>query len=174
MSDGTDRARATVRRFTWPIAAVAGLLLVAFSLVPWGVSDAGVQPSITGLGRVRVPGAAPEDVAFLEEHTMRPGLWTVVLGALIAVVALVAWWRPALRWPAVVIVGLCAIGALAVAIPTLADPGAHLFDQRVQDAVRVESPLIDVGYGLLGVLFVGIALIGLVVAAAITPADGSS
>ncbi|MXP23288.1 hypothetical protein GIY30_18285 [Gordonia sp. HNM0687] len=174
MSDGAERARATIRRFTWPIAALGGLLLIGFSLVAWGVSDEGVQPSITGLGRVRVPGATAEDVAFLEEHTMRPGLWTVMFGSMVTVVSVLAWWRPRLRWPAVLIVGLSAIGALAVTIPTLADPGAHLFDQQVQDAVRVESPLIDVGYGLLGTLIVGIALIGLVVAAALTPADGSS
>ncbi|MCX2963424.1 hypothetical protein [Gordonia aquimaris] len=174
MSDGADRARATIRRFTWPIAALGGLLLIGFSLVPWGISDEGVQPSITGLGRVRVPGATAEDVAFLEEHTLRPGLWTVTFGAIITVVSLLAWWRPRLRWPAVAVVGLGAVATLAVTIPALADPGGHLFDQQVQDAIRVESPLVDVGYGLLGILIVAIALIGLVVAAALTPADGSS
>ncbi|GAB89743.1 hypothetical protein [Gordonia rhizosphera] len=174
MSDGTDRARASVRRFTWPIALVAGLLLVAFSLVPWGVSDQGVQPSITGLGRVSVPGAEPGDVAFLEEHTLRPGLATVVLGTVIAVVAALAWWRPRLRWPAVVIVGLGAVAALVAAIPVLADPAAHLFDERVNDALSQDSPLVGVGYGLVGVTVVSIVLIGLVVAVALTPAGGSS
>ncbi len=174
MSDGADGARASVRKFTWPIALVTGLLLVAFSLVPWGVSDQGVQPSITGLGRVSVPGAGPEDVAFLEEHTLRPGLVTVVLGAVIAVVAALAWWRPRLRRPAVVIVGLAAVGALIAAIPTLADPAGHLLDDQVNSALNSDSSLLGAGYGVIGVIVVGIVLIGLVVAAALTPAGGSS
>ncbi len=64
-----------------------------------GSTDEGVQPSITGLGRVTVPGgASDEDVAFFfEDNTDRPGLSVVVLGAVIAVVAALAWWRMRLR-----------------------------------------------------------------------------
>ena len=71
----TDRVRA----LAWPLFAVSGLLIVGFSLVSWGDSDQGIDSKISGVGRVSVPGAQPEDVAFLEAHTQRPALVTIVL-----------------------------------------------------------------------------------------------
>ncbi|WP_270483457.1 MULTISPECIES: hypothetical protein [Gordonia] len=97
----TERARA----LAWPLFAVSGLLIVAFSLVSWGDSSQGLNSKISGVGRVSVPGAAPEDVAFLEAHTQRPGLVTIILGAVIAAVAAVGWWRRRLRPIALSVIG---------------------------------------------------------------------
>ncbi|MYR06846.1 hypothetical protein GTV32_11255 [Gordonia sp. SID5947] len=175
MTDGVDRPRpGDVRRWTWPAGLIGGLLLVALSLVPWGVSDQGVKPSVTGLGRVSVPGAAPEDVAFLEDLTRRPGLVTVIVGVVIAIAAALAWWRSELRWPAVVVVGVGAVVALVVAVVTLSDPGKHLFESRVTDAVDSDTPIISVGYGLVGVLVVSVVLIGLMMSTVIVGRDGTA
>ncbi|WAC54066.1 hypothetical protein [Gordonia sp. SL306] len=175
MTDGVDRPRPDhVRRWTWPAGLLGGLLLVAFSLVPWGVSDQGVKPSVTGLGRVSVPGAAPEDVAFLEDLTRRPGLITVVVGVVIAIAAALAWWRSELRWPAVVVVGVGSVVSLVVAVVTLSDPGKHLFESRVTDAVDADTPIISVGYGLVGVLVVSVVLLGLMMSTVIIGRDGAA
>ncbi|AZG45859.1 hypothetical protein [Gordonia insulae] len=175
MTEVADRAKpGVVHRFTWPAALGGGLLLVAFSLVPWGVSDEGVRPSITGLGRVSVPGAGPEDVAFLEDHTLRPGLVTVVVGIVIAVAAAAAWWRPRVRWPALIVIALASIVAMVAAVLTVANPAAHLLDDQVNRALDLDTPLISPGYGLIGVVVVSIGIVGLMIAAAITRIGGSS
>ncbi|NDZ96032.1 hypothetical protein G3I13_05375 [Streptomyces sp. SID6673] len=172
MTDGVDRSRPDhVRRWTWPAGVLGGLLLVAFSLVPWGVCDQGVKPSVTGLGRVSVPGAAPEDVAFLEDLTRRPGLITVAVGVVIAIAAALAWWRSEVRWPAVVVVGIASVVSLVVAVVTLSDPGKHLFESRVTDAIDADTPIISVGYGLVGVLVVSVVLLGLMMSTVIIGPD---
>ena len=77
-----------LRGLAWPTMLASGLLLVLLAQVQWGSTDEGVEPSITGLGRVTILGASDDDVAFFfEDNTGRPGLSVVVLGAVIAVVA---------------------------------------------------------------------------------------
>lgn len=92
-----------LRRWVWPAALAGGLLLVLFAQVEWGSTDEGVQPSITGLGRVTVPGASDEDVAyFFADNTDRPGLTVLVAGIVVAVAAALGWWRERLRPAAMV------------------------------------------------------------------------
>ena len=59
--------------------------------------------------------SSDDDVAFFfEDNTGRPGLSVVVLGAVIAVVAALGWWRPRLRPAAIGLIGLASIVALVV------------------------------------------------------------
>ncbi|MBM7277923.1 hypothetical protein JTZ10_09150 [Gordonia rubripertincta] len=158
-----------LRTYVWPAALVGGLLLVLFAQVEWGSTDEGVQPSITGLGRVTVPGASDEDVAFFfEDNTDRPGLSVVILGAVIALVAALAWWRERLRPAAIGVIGLAAVVALVVGIRTLSDPAAHLFSDRVTEALDLELPTMQPGYGLLGTVVVAVLLLVVVGFAVVT------
>lgn len=171
----------TVRfvRFRWPATLVGGLLLVAFALVPWGASNQGVRPSITGLGRVSVPGARAEDVAFVEVHTQRPGLVTLLLGTVVFVAAAVAWWRAQLsRWAGAV-VAVAAVCAVVWTAVVLGDVAGHLFDDRVTEALGNDLPVMSPGYGLVGSVVVGVVLVGMFVAvvligAQLTRSDESS
>ncbi len=169
-TDPADRVGPTsridpVRRFLWPASLVGGLLLVAFGLAPWGVSDQGVRPKVSGVGRVSVPGAAPEDVAFLENHTQRPALVVIILAAVIAIAAVVGWWRQSAFWPAIVVV---ASGSAAVTVWTaivLTAPDEHLFDDSVLGALDAPSTILTPGYGLIGALVVAaVMLVGSVTA----------
>ncbi|MFW0796676.1 hypothetical protein AAFP30_22920 [Gordonia sp. CPCC 205515] len=146
-------------RVLWPATLVGGLLLVAFALVPWGTTDEGVRPAVTGLGRVSVPGARPEDVAFLEEHTERPALVTLALGAVIVVAAAIGWWRPTiLQW---VVVAVAALGTVIWTAIVLGDVAGHLFDSRVTEALGDDLPTMTPGYGVVGSLVVAVVLIGM-------------
>ena len=148
----TERARA----LAWPLFAVSGLLIVAFSLVSWGDSSQGLSSKISGVGRVSVPGAAPEDVAFLEAHTQRPGLITIVLGAVIAAVAAVGWWRRRLRPIALAVIGLAAATAAIV----VADPSGQLLDDAVTSTLELApgEQILQPGDGVIAVLVVAILL----------------
>ncbi|MGV9478966.1 hypothetical protein [Gordonia aichiensis] len=162
----TDRVRA----LAWPLFAVSGLLIVAFSLVSWGDSDQGLDSKISGVGRVSVPGAQPEDVAFLEAHTQRPALVTIVLGVVIALAALAGWWRPRLRWTALAVLGLAAVGSAVAAGIVLADPSGQLLDAAVTntlDLARGEQVL-HPGYGVIAVLVVAIIVFVCVIAVVVT------
>ncbi|MDL9936199.1 hypothetical protein QSJ18_05545 [Gordonia sp. ABSL1-1] len=147
----------------WPVAFVSGLLLVAFAQVRWGVSDEGVRPSITGLGRVSVPGATDEDVDyFFDGQTRRPGLVVVVAGSAIAAAALVGWWKRPARPVAMAVIGIGAVTALVVGIRTVRDPAAHLFSDRLTQALDLDLPDIQPGYGLVGVVGVAGVLLAVV------------
>ncbi|MEO9326753.1 hypothetical protein [Gordonia aurantiaca] len=153
-----------LRAWVWPAALAGGLLLVLFAQVEWGSTDEGVQPSITGLGRVTVPGASDEDVAFFfEDNTERPGLTVVVAGVVIAVIAASAWRRERLRPAAIGLIGVASIVVLVVGVRTMTDPAAHLFSDRVAQALDLELPTMDPGYGLIGTVVVPIALLVMVV-----------
>ncbi|MFW0787025.1 hypothetical protein AAFP35_21215 [Gordonia sp. CPCC 206044] len=156
-----------LRRFTWPFALVGGLLVVAFSLVPWGRSDEGVRPSVSGLGRVSVPGAQPEDVAFLEEHTLRPGLITVVLGAVIVLFAAIGWWQPRVRWVTLAAIAIACAVSFGTAVVVLADPAGHLFDARVNEALDSSTPLLSPAYGPIGVLVVSVVVAAVMIVEAV-------
>ncbi|MFT4394413.1 hypothetical protein ACLTEW_05695 [Gordonia lacunae] len=152
-----------LRGLAWPVMMAGGLLLVLFAQVQWGSTDEGVEPSITGLGRVTILGASDDDVAFFfEDNTGRPGLSVVVLGAVIALVAALGWWRPRLRPSAVGLIGLASIVVLVVGIRTLSDPAAHLFSDRVSEALDADLPEMQAGYGLIGTVVVGILLLAAV------------
>ncbi|SKX84242.1 Uncharacterised protein [Mycobacteroides abscessus subsp. abscessus] len=160
----TERARA----LAWPLFAVSGLLIVAFSLVSWGDSSQGLNSKISGVGRVSVPGAAPEDVAFLEAHTQRPGLVTIILGAVIAAVAAVGWWRRRLRPIALSVIGLAAVGAAVAAGIVIADPSGRLLDDAVTSTLDLApgEQILQLGYGVIAVLVVAILVVlGVVVSA---------
>lgn len=140
-----------------------GLLLVLLAQVQWGSTDEGVEPSITGLGRVTILGASDDDVAFFfEDNTDNPGLSVVVLGAVIALVAALGWWRPRLRPAAIGLIGLASIIVLVVGIRTLNDPAAQLFSDRVSEALDADLPEMQAGYGLIGTVVVAILLVAVV------------
>lgn len=149
-----------LRGLAWPTMLGGGLLLVLLAQVQWGSTDEGVEPSITGLGRVTILGASDDDVAFFfEDNTGRPGLSVVVLGAVIAVVAALGWWRPRLRPSAIGLIGLASVIVLVVGIRTLSDPAAHLFSDRVSEALDADLPDMQAGYGLIGTVVVAILLL---------------
>lgn len=176
-----------LRRWVWPAALAGGLLLVLFAQVEWGSTDEGVQPSITGLGRVTVPGASDEDVAyFFADNTDRPGLTVLVAGIVVAVAAALGWWRERLRPAAIGVIGVASAVALVAGAMVLADPAAHLFTDRVARALDSELPRMDPRYGLIGTVAVAAGLIVVAVSAIasmigpraperrLTPGDGSS
>ena len=152
-----------LRGLAWPVMLAGGLLLVLFAQVQWGSTDEGVEPSITGLGRVTILGASDDDVAFFfEDNTDNPGLSVVVLGAVIALVAALGWWRPRLRPAAIGLIGLASIVVLVVGIRTLNDPAAQLFSDRVSEALDADLPEMQAGYGLIGTVVVAILLVAVV------------
>ncbi|MFE0747689.1 hypothetical protein [Gordonia sp. NPDC058843] len=152
-----------LRGLAWPALLAGGLLLVLFAQVQWGSTDEGVEPSITGLGRVKILGASDDDVAFFfEDNTGSPGLSVVVLGAVIALVAAIAWWRPRLRPSAIGLIGLASVVVLVVGVRTLSDPAAHLFSDRVSEALDAELPDMQAGYGVIGTVVVAILLLAVV------------
>ena len=167
-----------LRGLAWPTMLAGGLLLVLLAQVQWGSTDEGVEPSITGLGRVTILGASDDDVAFFfEDNTGRPGLSVVVLGAVIAVVAALGWWRPRLRPSAIGLIGLASVIVLVVGIRTLSDPAAHLFSDRVSEALDADLPEMQAGYGLIGTVVVAILLlvvVGFWVLSSVWPRAGAA
>jgi hypothetical protein len=142
---------------------VGGLLLVLLAQVQWGWTEEGVEPSITGLGHVKILGATADDVEFFfEDKTDRPGLSVVVVGAVIAVVAALGWWRARLRPSAIGLIGLASMIALVVGIRTLSDPAAQLFSDSVSDALGSDLPAMEAGYGLIGTVVVAVLLLAVV------------
>lgn len=155
------------RTWLWPLLLSGGLLIVALSMGPWGVSSEGVRPGVNGLGRVSVPGASQQDVAFLESHTEQPGLVTVGLGALIVVAAALGWALPKAKWIALAICGVAGLGSVITAVIILTDPAGHLLDDAVNEALGTGPQVLSPGYGLIGVLIVGLVVIGAVVSGAL-------
>lgn len=140
---------------------VAGLAIAGFTLAPWGITHEGVQPSVTGLGGVRVPGATAEDVAFLTDHTQRPGMVLLAIGAVTIVLAALATWRPTLRLAAAgwsIIAGLVTIGW---SIAVLSAPEHRLFDNQVTDTLDAGPSVLQPGWGLLAEIVTGAVLVGL-------------
>ncbi|MEY1677082.1 hypothetical protein AB4Z55_23200 [Gordonia sp. ABKF26] len=158
---------ATVERLrttAWPVMLAGGLLLVLLAQVQWVWTDEGVEPSITGLGHVKILGASDDDVAFFfEDKTDRPGLSVVVAGAVIAVVAALGWWRARLRPSAIGVIGLASIVALVVGVRVLSDPAAQLFSDSVSEALGADLPAMQAGYGLIGTVVVAALLLVVVV-----------
>ena len=153
MTDPTARLD-PIRRLLWPALCAGGLLLVAFGLAPWGVSDQGVRPKVNGVGRVSVPGAAPEDVVFLENHTQRPALVVIGLAVVIVLAAALGWWRATAFWPAIAVVTAAAAVATVWTAIVLTAPDEHLFDRSVVQALDAPSTILQPGYGLIGSLVV--------------------
>ncbi|WP_439031688.1 hypothetical protein [Gordonia terrae] len=152
-----------LRGFAWPAMLVGGLLLVLLAQVQWGWTEEGVEPSITGLGHVKILGATTDDVEFFfADKTDDPGLSVVVAGAVIAVVAALGWWRTRLRPSAVGLIGLASLIALVVGVRTLSDPAAQLFSDSVSEALGAELPAMQPGYGLIGTVVVAVLLLAVV------------
>ena len=159
MSEQPRSITRIVERVSPPVLLLGGLLLVAFSLAPWCVGDEGVKPSVSGLGKVQVAGASSDDVAFLEEHTLRPGMITVFAGAVIAVAAVVLWWRRSVFWPSIVVIVFGALAALVQGVTVFADPAPHIFDELVVAELAGELPALSPAYGLYGIVIVSVVTV---------------
>lgn len=165
---GRADPRLLLERIYWPTLAIGGLFLFALCYAPWGRGAEGVQPQVTGLGRIEISGAAPEDqpvITSLESEAVAAALPALVLAALIVVVALLAWWQPRLRLAGFAVVLLAAIGAIVNAALVAASPSAALFSDRVNTELG-EVPM-GVAYGVIGALVCAaviavVALAGLV------------
>ncbi len=48
---------------------------------------------------------------------------------------------------------------MAIGIRTLSDPAAHLFSDRVSEALDLELPTMQPGYGLIGTVVVAVLLL---------------
>lgn len=140
---------------------LAGVVIAALSLTPWGITHEGVQPTVTGLGGVDVPGASNEDVAFLTAHTQRPGNIMLVLGAITAVVGGLGVWRSGFRLAAGIWGALAGIAVTVWAIMVLVAPERRLFDDRVNAALDGGATVLQPGWGLLGEVVAGAVLLGL-------------
>ncbi|MFW0789520.1 hypothetical protein [Gordonia sp. CPCC 205333] len=147
-------------RWTAPVFVVFGLALFGLSFASWGVGKEGVEPSVSGLGKVSVPGASAEDVAFLQNHTGHPGLWTLILGAVIAVVGVLMWWRTEFRRGGALIAAVAGLGAAIWTVVTISAPERRLFDTSVNDALDAGSSVLQPGWGLLGSLAIALACVG--------------
>lgn len=155
-----------VRRVGWPLLVVAGLAQVAFCLAPWGASPNKAGASITGLGRVSVPGAGRADVAFLEAHTQRPAVTALVCGALIVMAALAGWWQRGHRWAPLSVAAAAALASVISTALVAADVTGSLLDHAVTAALGGDTTL-RTGYGVVGALVIGgLALVGTLAALA--------
>ncbi|MGC4935409.1 hypothetical protein ACLQ3C_17215 [Gordonia sp. DT30] len=165
----TDR----IRPFLWPVLAIAGVVIAGCSQATWGYSDQGAQLEVSGLGGVDAKAAATADVAAaFGAHTHRPALVTLILGVVIALVALLAWWKP-IRRNRIAVLGAAAVIAAAgvatvvVAAVTVADPATHLFDAAVIDAIDTPGPLLDAGWGAIATLVLGLLTVVVALTAAV-------
>ncbi len=65
-------------------------------------------------------------------------------------------------------IGLASVIAAVVGIRTLGDPAAHLFSDRVTEALDLELPTMQPGYGLIGTVVVAVLLLVVVGFAVVT------
>ncbi|GAB05674.1 hypothetical protein GII30_19715 [Gordonia amarae] len=156
--------RALLDRWAAPFLLVCGLLLVSLTMAPWGVGDEGVRPTVTGLGRVTVEGASAADVAFLEEHTQRPGLPLLLAGAVVVATAAAMWWRDILIWPRSLVLAIAFAAAAVRTIRVIADPAPLVFDSLVTRELESQLPTMSAGWGVYGALVV--CVVALIVAVA--------
>lgn len=139
-----------IRKWCAPILVLGGLVLFGLAFAPWGIAREGVQPSVSGLGKVTVPGATADDVAFLQDHTGRPGLITLLLGVVIIVAAGLAWWRTELTRVGLAVAALAATVAAGWAVLTVSSPESKLFDAAVNEALDDRSSVLAPAWGLFG------------------------
>lgn len=166
---GRADPRLLLERIYWPTLAIAGLLLFALCYAPWGRGTSDATIGITGLGAVEVDGGplgGEEIRTELQQWTASAGIATLVLAAIIVVVALLAWWQPRLRLAGFVVVVLAGIGAIINTSLVIAQPAEYLFKDWAVDAVGDTIP-VAAGYGVIGALIcaaviVVVALAGLV------------
>ncbi|GAB18860.1 hypothetical protein GOEFS_068_00050 [Gordonia effusa NBRC 100432] len=133
-------------------------MLFGLAFASWGIGKEGIEPSVSGHGKVSVPGATADDVAFLQDHTGHPGVWTLVLGVVIAIAGALGWWRTEMRTVGAVVAALGGLGAMIWAIITVSGPERRLFDASVNDALDAGSSVLQPGWGLLGTLAVAIVV----------------
>lgn len=171
---GVVRSRAlpdAVRRVGWPLLVVAGLAQVAFCLGPWGASADKAGATITGLGRVSVPGADRVDVAFLEVHTQRPAVTALICGALVVFAGLYGWWQRRRRWIPLAVTVVAALASLIGTVPAVVDPTGSLLDRSVTAVLGGDTSL-RLGYGSVVVLVLTVltlaGTLGALVSAGIT------
>ena len=105
--------------------------------------------------------------------------WWLILLLVLAVLAVAAlgWWRPRLRPSAIGLIGLASVIVLVVGIRTLSDPAAHLFSDRVSEALDADLPDMQAGYGLIGTVVVAILLlvvVGFWVLSSVWPRAGAA
>lgn len=151
-----------LRKWCPPILLIAGLVLFGLAFATWGVGAEGVKPTVSGLGKVTISGLSADDVGFLQDHTGRPGLVTLVLGAIVAISAVLAWWRTELSLIASAVAAIAGVAAVAWTVLTLAAPETRLFDEAVNDALDGGSSVLNPGWGLIGsiVMSVVCAVVG--------------
>lgn len=156
--------RALLDRWAAPFLLVCGLLLISFTMAAWGVGDEGVRPTVTGLGRVTVEGASAADVAFLEEHTQRPGLPLLLSGAVVIVTAAAMWWRDILFWPRSVVLAIAFAAAAVRAVRVITDPAPLVFDSLVTSELESDLPTMSAGWGAYAALAVCVAALIVLIA----------
>lgn len=135
-------------------------MLAALTFAPWGHGTEGWKPSITGLGKVSIDGASGDEVAFLQDHTGRPGLVVLACAAVIVIAGLLAAWRAEPRIAAAGIGVTAALGAGIWTVVVLAELPVHLFDDAVGEALGDARPALAAGWGAIGVLVVSILILG--------------
>lgn len=150
------------------ITAVGGLGMIAFSFLPWlrfsesapGAPDA-VVDFLSGWG-----GTLPDGTAYGD---LRPAAWTVVVGAVLAVIGLVLWLLrgsdSAARFPVAIAGSIVAAAGLAIVSWFLSNPQAAFGI----DGGTLLAPMLTVERGI-WVVFLGVvmALFGAVSAAGLT------
>lgn len=151
-----------IRPFLWPALVVVGLAIVGCAQASWGASDQGAQLQVSGLGGVSARAAATADVeAAFSAHTERPALLTLVFGIVIALAALLGWWKPFRRNT----IGVLAVSAvivaagvatIVVAAMVIADPAGRLFDAAVNDAIDAPGPLLSPAWGVIATLILAV------------------
>lgn len=162
-----------IARYVWPALVIAGLAIVGSSQATWGYSEDGAQVQVSGLGGVNARAAATADVeAAFADHTQRPGLLTLALGAVIFVVAVVAWWKPIRRnrgavFVAAAVIAAAGVGTAVAAVTVVSDPAASLFDDAVTGALDLPGPILQPGWGLLATVVVGVLTVVFALAAAV-------
>lgn len=129
-------------------------MLFGLAFATWGVGTQGVQPTVTGLGKVSVRGLTADDVAFLQAHTGRPGLVSLVLGIVIAISAVLSWWRTELHRVASAVAAIVALATAIWAMLTVWSLESKLFDAAVNDALGGGSSVLRPGWGLIGTIVV--------------------
>lgn len=139
--------RRLLDRWTPALLLVCGLMLASLTLAVWGVGDEGVRPSVTGLGNVTVPGASPDDVAFLEEHTRRPAVPLLFCGALAVLFAAAMWLHDIVFWTGSVALTITFTVAAVRTVLVIADPAQLVFDKMVTTELESDMPAMSAGWG---------------------------